>query len=819
MVNKLIYFLFLTFLFSSGYSQYYEIEDNKYIRLTEKGVEYYSKNLPNVVDILNSPYFPPIYRQEHWVCNQVSSSYYMFTYEKNKRLGIDSSQEENQYAIYFPWNFGNGGSGWYGDSYILTMEMMKSQGIPKKHLSPADQSKDSALWASGYDFYYELMHNKVLDYYTIDVSTEEGILALKGWIYNYLGSDYYPAYGGSATFMANSAVGGTGFLPEGTPHAGAYVYTKCGDKARHARTIIGYNDHIKYDYNGDGQYTNDVDLNGDGIIDARDWEIGGFRIVESYGPDWQGDGTCYFMYKTFADRYTEGGILNNYVHVLLPNIDYKPKLTAKIELKHERRRRIKVKIGINPDTTANEPEYIKDFPFFNYQGGDQFMQGGTEEIHKSIEFGLDITPLLKYFNQDNYAKLFLIVDEYDPHDQYPGEILNFAIRDYSGEYPVEYNYGEAVELENHSATSISVVVNCNSINRPVILTEQLPMLSSNTYNYYQLEFEGGTPPYNWEILPYFEKTEEFYAFNSFDGTKLTPDEHFQDELILNIPFDFPFHNFTTDKLKVHTRGYILPHRDKFSFTQFREHLFPFFINENMIAPLARFRMENNFDEGGGIWYKFTGDTVKIRWKTSDQYSPWTSAEFGCNLIADGTIEFTYGNVNLNKIYSNIGGVSHGDKHSYLMTFMDKVPLQNTKVRIKTYPVPNGLSINNNGVLKGNLGDYYNYPIRVKVIDSNGIEYIRTYQLTTSIEEINYDANKIQLYPNPVNDFVRFITDIEFNDNAEISIYCMNGKLKVFKLINHSNGEILLNTSELKSGKYIYSIRINNKTHTGRFIKI
>ena len=32
-------------------------------------------------------------------------------------------------------------------------------------------------------------------------------------------------------------------------------------------TIVGYNDSIRFDYNGDGKYTNDVDQNEDGIID------------------------------------------------------------------------------------------------------------------------------------------------------------------------------------------------------------------------------------------------------------------------------------------------------------------------------------------------------------------------------------------------------------------------------------------------------------------------------------------------------------------------------------------------------------------------
>ncbi len=815
MINKIIITIILLFVtYAILEAQRYIIEDNKYIKLTEEGREYYEKNLPSVINFVNSPHFPPIYQQTHWVCNQVAASYYMYTYETNLRKGINSSDPANQYAIYFPWNFGNGGTGWYGDNYIITMEMMKDQGIPKMIDSPADQTQDSSKWVSGYDFYYQLMHNKIEDYFMIDVSTASGIQTLKAWIYDRLGSDYY---GGTGTFLANSAVGGTSFLPAGTPEEGAFVFIQCGDNALHARTIIGYNDNIRFDYNGDGQYTNDVDLNGDGIIDARDWEKGGFRVAESYGPTWQGDGTCYFMYRTFAEKYGEGGILNNYVHVIIPHLEYKPELTTKIKLTHEARRRIKVKIGISPDTTATEPIFVKDFPFFNYQGGNNYMQGGTSEADKTIEFGLDITPLLEYFDHTGNAKLFLIVEEFDPHGEYFGRIDFFSIRDYTQNQVVEFAYGEATDLINHSSTQLSVNVQLGVLDRPRITTESLAMLSATEYNWRVLDFEGGVPPYEWELLPFFDVSEEYHLFQDFEGTKLTPNNLFSGELELDLPFSFPFKDYNTNKIKVHTRGYVLPKPYTTTWTQFREHLYPMFVNEQMISPLTRFSMFNNHDDGEGIWYKFVQDTVKIRWKTSDQWSPWTEANFGLNLIADGTVEFLYGSIYLNKLYSNIGGISHGDRSSHIMCFMDKVPMPNTKIRIKTFPVPEGLSINSNGVIRGYIGEFTDYPIRVKLTDSRGISHTKTFTVTTDSEQFVISDNQAVLYPNPVSDMVEVLINNPENKNVFFSIYTREGRL-VQKYVFQDGEKFSFDFSFLSRGFYILNVMHGEHNQIIRFIK-
>ena len=47
----------------------------------------------------------------------------------------------------------------------------------------------------------------------------------------------------------------------------------------HALTVIGYDDEIGVDLNNDGEITNDIDINGDDVVDMGDWEMGALILA------------------------------------------------------------------------------------------------------------------------------------------------------------------------------------------------------------------------------------------------------------------------------------------------------------------------------------------------------------------------------------------------------------------------------------------------------------------------------------------------------------------------------------------------------------
>ena len=189
--------------------------------------------------------------------------------------------------------------------------------------------------------------------------------------------------------------------------------------------ICGFNDSIRFDYNSDGQYTNNIDINGDGIVNMQDWEIGGVKIANGYaGTGWCNSGFCYTMYKVFADNMGSGGIWNHSAYIIDVKENCGPQLTMKVTLKHDSRNKLKVTAGLATDPSAPFPSVVQEFPIFNYQGGNNYMQGGTTEADKTIEFGLDLTPLLSQLYAGQQGKFFLKVQEADPGNSYTGEIVS-----------------------------------------------------------------------------------------------------------------------------------------------------------------------------------------------------------------------------------------------------------------------------------------------------------------------------------------------------------------------------------------------------------
>ena len=346
---------------------------------------YGNRELPYMVDNSTHPCMRPAYQQAGLSCGQASSIGYNFTYEMSRERNLDASLLENQYPTHFAWNFMNGGEGWYGVSYLHSLQIVKEFGMPNAvdyggSLSYGGPSR----WMSGYNEYYNGMHNRITNAYQIQGGTPEGLAVIKHWLHSHLEDS---PVGGICSFYAQH-MSATNQLPAGTPEAGKYVLTYFGGSPNHAMTIVGYNDSIRWDYNNDGQYTNDIDINNDGVVNMKDWEIGGFKMVQSYGgvPNWGDQGFAYMMYKTIADNLGGGGIWNHCVHVLEVKESCEPKLTARIVLKHDRRKLIRVITGISNNIYSSIPEVTLDFPIYDYQGGDRYMQGGTTEEDKTIEF-------------------------------------------------------------------------------------------------------------------------------------------------------------------------------------------------------------------------------------------------------------------------------------------------------------------------------------------------------------------------------------------------------------------------------------------------
>ena len=329
--------------------------------------------MPSSVDNSAQPYFRPITTQSGYECGQSAGIAFNFTYEIDRLRNVPANVPQNQYPTHFTWDFLNAGNNYQGASAMDGFEVVRVMGTPNvADYGGALNTGGYLRWMSGYQQYYNGMHNRIYQVYRVDVRTPEGLQTLKYWIYDHLEG---AAIGGVANFYGNYC-SPNATLPAGTPEAGKALVSTWGGSPSHTWTVCGYNDSIRYDFNGDGQYTNNIDINGDGVVDMKDWEIGGLKFANGYsGTGWGNGGFSYMMYKALADDIGYGGIWNHCVYILKVRNDVAPKLTMKITLKHTSREKIKVTAGLSTDLSATTPSIIMEFPAFNYEGGDHYMQG------------------------------------------------------------------------------------------------------------------------------------------------------------------------------------------------------------------------------------------------------------------------------------------------------------------------------------------------------------------------------------------------------------------------------------------------------------
>ncbi len=671
------------------------------------------------------PYFRPVFNQFGWSCGQASTIGYVFTYEMNRLRNLPADIPENQYPPQHAYNFYNSGENGIGVCYLYTFDAIIHNGTPNV-ADYGGMGEDLKEWVSGYDIYYSGMFNRINDVYSIYVGDEEGLLTLKNWFNDHLdGSEH----GGLANFYTD--FDGYTYLPNGTPEAGKAVITEFGAYTGHSMTLVGWNDSVRYDYNNDGQYTNDIDINGDGEVTMKDWEIGAVRLVNSWGDYWANEGFCYVMYKVLAEEKQDGGIWNKSVTVIDGNAGYEPKITYKITLKHNSRNKIKVLAGVSSDTSSLTPEYTMDFPIFNYQGGDHYMQGGNSESDKTIEFGLDVTSLLSYVENGQPAKFFFEVRENDPGNTATGEIVGFSLMDYTDgtvEIPCQQTN---VPLVENGLTVVSVVHPVN-FDKVTIETEDLPPYVAGGVYTQQLEASGGTTPYKWDVELNYTETQEGISYPVVGGTKLTMINGKYAKQTLD--FEFPFYGRLIDSLVIHENGFIM----------FRETGLPLpyqvndmllFKYEPMIAPMLNKDLDIPNSADKGIWYEGNENYAAFRYKATLEDGSNTPVDFTVKLFPNGEIEYFYSGLFPSASSTWITGISKGDGRNMEISSASNIPPLEDDIKLTYFPLgfPEYISIDNSGLLTidaGESSDILEFGIRVT--DADGISCVKNYQLSTGL---------------------------------------------------------------------------------------
>lgn len=260
--------------------------------------------LPDVVDLSQSKYFPPIKSQgDQGSCVAWAQAYYQFTYEMNKALDRESTAE-NLFSPSFVYNMSNYGEDVGCFPKTAFYNMMQIGVVP---WSTIPYNKEvHGDWFAQESIWQEAAQYRIADYKTLPnfrtgsgkhvehpddsdltqiktLLSEGTILTFGAYIYRWK----------EGKIKSNPA------CPANEPYVGEKVVLATspdiGTGYGHRMTLVGYNDNMW------------IDVNNNNKIDKG--EMGAFKIANSFGPWWGNDGFIWFAYDNInMTTSVEGGL-------------------------------------------------------------------------------------------------------------------------------------------------------------------------------------------------------------------------------------------------------------------------------------------------------------------------------------------------------------------------------------------------------------------------------------------------------------------------------------------------------------------------------
>ena len=291
--------------------EYYEaLEDDDSSAVSGKTM---ASGLPNKVDNSTSKYFPKIRNQGNiGSCTNWGQVYYQYTYTVNKARNV-ATTDLNTYSPEWTYSMLNGGVD-EGTNDQKLYELMKSQGMATIVDAPITGT-DYLSWHPTEAAWKSSIKNRIQDYQyftsigdskTQITSAADSDLELiktalsNGEILAYTGPD--PATGANYTQLVRSS-NTNGFTVDNS-YIGQYAMTSNKEPAKnrgyHRMTIVGYNDNIW------------VDINGNSQVDSG--EMGAFKIANSWG-DWKNSGFCWVAYDSINKTSAVSGAANESTRV------------------------------------------------------------------------------------------------------------------------------------------------------------------------------------------------------------------------------------------------------------------------------------------------------------------------------------------------------------------------------------------------------------------------------------------------------------------------------------------------------------------------
>ncbi len=350
--------------------------------------------LPSSVNNATHPCFPPIGDQgQLGSCVGWASTYYQASHELGLVNGYNNKQSfNNVLSPKWTYNLLNGGANnglYIPDAYTL----LQQNGATSIVHFPYDSNYLS--WDLNTNDWVQAIYNRLSPPQLVSTQNLTAIKQLlnnghivtlgtyiDSWVFTQIKSD-----------PAN----------QNSPYTGQWAASWMnGEEGGHCITIVGYDDNVWIDVNGNGQ------------VDSG--ERGAFLFANSWSTDWGNNGFIWVSYDAFlsksgvpngpnANRIPVAAATNNYVISVIPKAtNYAPKLITEFTITQARRNQIKVAAGVSSTSVMNPTNQFSSDVLSN-SGGSYEFDGTTSSNPETVTFAIDLTDLLGSGKQRFYLTL------------------------------------------------------------------------------------------------------------------------------------------------------------------------------------------------------------------------------------------------------------------------------------------------------------------------------------------------------------------------------------------------------------------------------
>ena len=191
-----------------------------------------------------------------------------------------------------------------------------------------------------------------------------------------------------------------------------------GTAGYHAMTVVGYNDDIW------------TDINGNGTVDSG--EKGAFRIANSWGTGWKEGGFSWMAYDALKGNSSVAGApsagrIDGWsparAHWVTARANYSPQLVAEFTLEHAKRNQLRVTLGMS-ETNQSQPSSTWYPQMISFDGGAYAFDGTTTPI--SATFAFDFTDLVETADGQRFHLGLYDSTSGDPVDLYTYSLIDVA---------------------------------------------------------------------------------------------------------------------------------------------------------------------------------------------------------------------------------------------------------------------------------------------------------------------------------------------------------------------------------------------------------